>query len=145
MIPALALALTLTAAGAPTARGPWILTCDFTRAPDAAQGVNGPRVFRLGPQLFQVWKPVEKQFGPNLCETLTCRGDQNRLEGDISSTTLIVTISLDLATHSATWRTQGASNLNATSGSCSVKADQAAAKPAPPGPLRSPVPGAPPR
>jgi hypothetical protein len=136
MISALALAVTLVAAGAPTAQGPWIVTCDLTRAPGAEQGVNGQRIFRLGPHLFERWDPVGKQFGPNLCESLTCRSVPGKLETDISSATLIVTISLDLATHSASWRTQGASNLNATSGSCSVKADDTPPpKPTPPGML----------
>lgn len=142
MISALALALTLTAAAAPAAQGPWILTCNMTAQGEDQSGPNAHRMFRIGPQLFQAWNPAQSQFGPNLCASFTCRGDQSRLEGEISSTSLVLTVTLDRATQQGAWRATGASNLRATSGSCSVKADQT---PAPPGPLRSPIPGQPPR
>jgi hypothetical protein len=143
MITALALALTLTAAG--PAQGPWVLTCNMTAPQEDQSGPNAHRMFRIGPQLFQAWNPTTNQFGPNLCSSYTCRGDQARLEGEISSTTLVLTIGLDLATHQATWRATGASNLRATNGPCTVKADQPPRPATPPGPLRSPIPGQPPR
>lgn len=145
MITALALALTLTAAGAP-AQGPWILACNMAGPEEDQSGPNAHRMFRIGPQLFQAWNATANQFGPNLCASYSCRGDRARLEGEISTSTLVLTISLDLATHQGAWRTTGASNLRATHGPCSVKADDASARPStPPGPLRSPIPGQPPR
>ena len=60
MISALALALTLTAAGAPTAQGPWILTCNMTAQGEDQTGPNAHRRFRIGPQLFQAWNPAQQ-------------------------------------------------------------------------------------
>ena len=134
MISALALALTLMAAGAPAAHGPFILTCNMT-APDEDQaGPNARRMFRMGPGLFQQWKPADQKFGPNMCNALRCRSDKDRLEGEISSSSLILTISLDLANGRAAWRTTGASGLRATSGACSVKRDEPPAGAPPPAP-----------
>jgi hypothetical protein len=53
-------------AGAATSPSSWILSCDL-----GAKGDAGPRVFRLGPQIFQERKSGAKGFGPNLCESFS--------------------------------------------------------------------------
>jgi hypothetical protein len=108
----------------------WILTCNMPRAGEDANAQNAQRVFRIGRRLFQEWRPEEKQFGRNLCQAFSCIGSPDRLQGVLSSSTLSVTVTLDLTTHRATWRTVGASGLQATSGMCSVKPDKS---PLPPG------------
>ena len=127
LAPALALLLVQTAWqtawAAPTKRtGPWILTCDMpTKAAPAAQ-----RVFRLGPKLFEERK-ADGRFGYNLCASFRCAVDHQRLEGVISSPSLILTVTYDPATSQAGWRTQGASGLSRSSGRCAVAPDAPAA------------------
>ena len=128
-----AVALLLQASASPTAPDPgaWIVTCAMGALDRAASGpaADAPRVFRLGPQLFQEWNPATQAFGPNLCLSFSCSSDANRLEGVISSNTLVLTISLDRQAGQANWRTQGASNLRRSSGTCAMKPDVAPAKP----------------
>jgi hypothetical protein len=121
----MATALLLMAAGAPSAAAnAWILTCNMAAPGEDPSGPNARRVFRLGRRLLQEWKPDQKQFGPNLCQSFSCIGASDRLQGVISSATLSLTISLDLATGRATWRTLGASGLRTTSGPCTVKLEE---------------------
>ena len=114
--------------GTATAQGPWILTCDVGTS---AQGQTETRTFRLGPNLFQEWKPADKQFGPNLCLSFECKAAPDRLEGVLSTATLVLTIGLDRQSGQATWRTLGASGLARSSGVCAMKPDTAAAKQTP--------------
>ncbi|MFL5297908.1 MAG: hypothetical protein ACJ798_16145 [Phenylobacterium sp.] len=119
-------ALLLQTGGAAHGAGPWIVTCDV--------GAQAPRIFRLGPKLFQEWKPAQASFGSNLCLSFPCHGDGHRLEGAISSATLILTITLDLDNGAGAWRAVGASGLSRTQGACSVGADTVPAH----NPTRSP-------
>ena len=106
-------------AGAATSPSSWILSCDL-----GAKGDAGPRVFRLGPQIFQERKSGAKGFGPNLCESFQCLADANRLQGTIKSRTLTVTIQVEPGRQKATWQTQGASGLSRTSGACTIQPDK---------------------
>lgn len=110
-------------AGAPA--GAWILTCDVGGA-TAPGGEGGRRVFRLAPRQLQEWSPTLKSFGPNLCEVFACRTDPQRLEGVITSASVALTIAANPAARTASWSTQGATNLDRTSGSCAMKPERAA-------------------
>jgi hypothetical protein len=113
------------AAEAAVPKGPWILTCDV-----ASPGDTGPehRIFRVGPKLFQEWKPDSKAFGYNMCSSFTCRTNRGKLEGQISSPSVVLTITLDPKTRQANWRTLGASGTKRTSGPCTIKADPTGGK-----------------
>jgi hypothetical protein len=111
----------LAAAGSPKGEGAggsgfWILSCEMP-TPAATDAV---RTFRLGPKSFQERKPGQKAFGSNLCNSFPCAADERRIQGTISSASLILTITLDPQTGSATWGTAGASGLSRKSGACSV-------------------------
>jgi hypothetical protein len=118
----LAAVLMQAASGAGKAAGPWILACDVA-TPGATSTPAAHRTFRLGPQLFQEWKPDERRFGANLCLSFKCSADRDRLEGTLSSNSLILTIQVDPARKSASWRTVGASGLSRTTGPCSLAPD----------------------
>ena len=122
-----ALAL-LAAASAPT-QAPWILTCSVTPPAGTPGAAPTNRIFRVGAGLLQEWQPAEHEFGVNRCLANSCVAEKGRLEGVISSATVILTISLDPEAGKASWRTVGASNLGASSGSCALKHDSAKAKP----------------
>lgn len=107
----------LASAAALTGSGPWILTCDM---PSADPSVPAPRVFRIAPKVFQEWRSTDKKFGNNLCDSFPCTADRNRLEGAISSTSVVLTVQVDRRTGGATWRTQGASNLARSTGVCTI-------------------------
>lgn len=113
-------------AAAPPA-GPWILTCDMPSS--AAPATTAHRVFRIGPRLLQEWRPDDKRFGNNLCASFACAADRDRLEATISSPSLILTVQVDRRTGGATWRTQGASNLARSNGSCTIQPETPAALP----------------
>jgi hypothetical protein len=106
-------------------QGPWILTCDV-----ASPGESGPsqRIFRVGPKLFQEWKPDSKSFGYNMCSSFNCRTDRGKLEGQISSPSVVLTITLDPKARQANWRTLGAAGQKRTSGPCSIKKDTSGGK-----------------
>jgi hypothetical protein len=99
------------------AEGPWILTCDM---PASETGATH-RVFRIAPKVFQEWQPGRKTFGNNLCASFPCAADRDRLEGTISSTSVVLTVQVDRRTGGATWRTQGASNLARSTGACTIE------------------------
>jgi hypothetical protein len=119
----MAAVLALAPAAAPPT-GPWILTCDMAAPSDGQAASPSQRVFRIAPRVFQEWSPDSKRFGPNLCAAYSCARAPGRLEGTISSSTLNLTISLDLATRRGAWRTEGASGLSRTSGACAAKPEQ---------------------
>lgn len=108
----------VAAVAAPVAgNGPWILTCDMPSATSA----SATRVFRIAPKVFQEWRPADKTFGNNLCASFPCAADRNRLEGTISSSSVVFTVKVDRQTGGATWRSQGASNLAKSTGACTVR------------------------
>jgi hypothetical protein len=110
------------------ASGFWILACEMPAA-GAGDPADGLRTFRLGPGSFQERKAGRDSFGSNLCNSFACVAEGRRMQGSISSASLILTIELDPQTRSATWRTVGASGLTKTTGPCSVQ-------PEPPGRAR---------
>ena len=127
---AAALAAASGAAAAAPAQAPWIVTCDVAAPSDATSDpAAGQRIFRVGPGLFQAWKPADKAFGANLCEAYPCVRQADRLEGTISSATVSLTIAVNPQAGTASWRTAGASGLSRSNGSCSLE-PEAAAKPA---------------
>ena len=107
--------LALSAAAALAAGSPapptWRLTCQM----------GAPRIFRIGPQLFEAWDAQTQRFGYNLCQSHACVGRKDLMEGEISSPSLTLTVSLDPRTGRASWRTLGASGLKTTSGPCEAK------------------------
>lgn len=129
LVMAAALTGLLLQAGVGAAQAPqpaanlWILTCDMP----SREAPADKRVFRLGPQLFQERNASTGSYGYNLCDAFPCAVRGDRMEGTISSTTLVLTISLDRAARQATWRAQGASGLSKSSGACSVSADTVSA------------------
>jgi hypothetical protein len=106
------------------ASGFWILVCEMPTA-GAGEPADGRRTFRLGPQSFQERKPGHVSFGSNLCRSFSCVSEGERMQGTISSASLVLTISLDPRTRRATWKTAGASGLGRTSGNCSVEPEAA--------------------
>lgn len=117
---ALLLALAASGLAAPPPPGApfgdaWILRC---RIDSTTQAV---RTFRVAPKVLQEQRATDKTFGPNLCETFACKVDRGRLEGQISSASLILTLRIDRATGQGSWSTVGASGLKQTSGPCDAK------------------------
>lgn len=106
-----------------SASGAWVLRC---RIDSPTQAV---RTFRVAPRLLQEWRPADKAFGPNLCEVFSCTADRKRLEGVITSASLILTLRVDQASGQGSWKTVGASGLNQTSGPCEVDREAPARKP----------------
>ena len=111
-----------TRAQAPAVEGAWILHCQMPSTASA----SSERVFRIAPRVFQEWKPADKAFGHNLCASFPCSANRNRLEGTISSPSVVLTVQVDRRTGGATWRTQGASNLAASTGACTIRKEGAA-------------------
>lgn len=103
-------------------RNLWILECDMP----GRDGLPGPRVFRLGQQRFEEWRPDEKRFGGNMCAVFPCRRDEGSYEGIISSASLILTVRASPETGLATWSTIGASGFKKTSGTCQIRPDTGA-------------------
>lgn len=96
----------------------WILRCQV----DSAQ--QTVRTFRVAPRMLQEWKPTGESFGPNLCEVFSCTADRERLEGVITSASLILTLRVDRASGRGSWKTVGASGLNQTSGPCAAEREK---------------------
>ena len=119
----LALAALFLGAAAPAPGKPasWILRCDIPQPAKAGPAASGPRTLRIAPKVLQEWNPTDKKFGPNLCDSFQCRWAARRLEGTLTSASLMVTVQVDASRKRASWRTQGASGLKKTSGSCSVE------------------------
>lgn len=120
--------LALAQAGAPAAppsaaSGAWILTCNMAGPQEPPDSPNARRVFRIGRGLFQQWRPAFGDFSPNLCQSFRCVSSPDRLEGTITSTSLTLTITVDMAARAATWRTVGASGLRVPSGPCTMEPD----------------------
>jgi hypothetical protein len=121
------LAVALAAAQPPVAER-WILTCDIPSGPANAAQPAAPRVFRLGPKLFQEWKPDTNRFGTNLCEAFTCAADRDNLTGTLTSASVILTVTMNPASGSGGWTTTGATNLPQTQGRCTAEPETAGAK-----------------
>lgn len=128
----LPLAAAVLATGAHAAPAPgaaaWILTCDMESAP-GAHTARPQRIFRLAPQLFAEWQPETRSWGHNLCASFPCRADAGRLEGQISSATVVLTIRLDRTTGAGSWSAQGASGLTRPSGACTAEPEATARLP----------------
>lgn len=107
-------------ADAATPAGAWILRCQVEGA---------ARTFRVAPKLLQERRSPDGRFGPNLCETFACTADRDRLEGVISSASLILTLQIDRRTGQGSWSTVGASNHQQTSGPCQADPEKLAVKP----------------
>lgn len=119
---ALAVAAILQAAAAASApQGSWILKCEVGVPDVASTRMPAVRTFRIGPNLLQEWRPSEQKFGQNLCLVFSCRADPGRLEGTISSASVMLTIKLDSKANKASWRTVGASGMTRTTGPCAVQ------------------------
>lgn len=102
----------------PSAGGGWILQCrtDSTR--------ETVRTFRVAPRLLQEWNPADKEYGPNLCEVFSCTADRQRLEGVLTSASLILTLRVDQASGRGSWKTVGASGLKETNGPCAAEREK---------------------
>jgi hypothetical protein len=101
----------------------WLLHCQIDGAAD------GARTFRIASKTLQEWRPADRRFGPNLCQTFACKADRDRLEGVISSASLILTVRIDRRTGQGSWSTVGASGLRQTSGPCRVEPEKPGAAP----------------
>ncbi len=100
----------------------WILRCQVDSA------TTGVRTFRIAPKLLQEWSPSDHGFGPNLCLSFACKVDRDRLEGAVSSASLILTLSVDRKTGQGSWRTVGASGMKQTSGTCQAEREKPGVK-----------------
>ena len=114
-------------ASAACSQSPRFLSCDIP-TPMGIEGSApaapiGPRIFRIAPGSFSEWDPEEHTFGPSLCDAFTCSADAQRLEGTITSASIIYTIGVDHTTGVGYWRAKGASNLPRNEGTCSLIAD----------------------
>lgn len=123
-------ALQASAAGA---QSPRFLSCDIP-SPIGIEGSapaapSGPRIFRIAPGSFSEWDQSDHEFGPSLCEAFTCHADAQRLEGTITSASIIYKIGVDHTTGVGYWRAKGASNLTRNEGACSLIADPSQARP----------------
>lgn len=108
----------LAQAAAPAhAPAAWLVTCEMGTPEDPV----AHRLFRIAPRRFEEWKPAMRTWGPNLCASFPCATDKGRLEGQISSSSLILTVTVDASRRMATWRTQGASGTIRPQGVCAVK------------------------
>ncbi|KQY35901.1 hypothetical protein ASD38_04995 [Caulobacter sp. Root487D2Y] len=96
----------------------WILRCQIDPTTQAV------RTFRVAPRLLQEWRPADKQFGPNLCEVFSCTADRDRLEGVMTSASLILTLRVDRPSGQGSWKTVGASGLKKTSGPCAAEREK---------------------
>lgn len=94
----------------------FILTCDVSKP----GGPAATRTFRIAPKVFQERKAGAKAFGPNLCLSFPCSVDRAKLEGTISSASVIFTVTADPAAGSASWRSKGAANAGRSSGACKL-------------------------
>jgi|GraSoiStandDraft_4_1057263.scaffolds.fasta_scaffold44035_3 hypothetical protein len=103
----------------------WILSCDIPRVGDSASARTAPRVFKLGPKLFQEWKADTNRFGTNLCEAFTCAADRDQLTGTLTSASVILTVTMNPAAGAGGWMTTGATNLSRTHGRCTAKPEKA--------------------
>ncbi len=119
---ALLLALWAPATDTPTGDG-WILRCHVDGAGQAV------RTFRVAPKELREWRPADQRFGPNLCLTFACKADRDKLEGQISSASLILTLRVDRASGQGSWSTVGASGLKQTSGPCDAQRAKPGQKP----------------
>ena len=120
-------------ASAAWSQSPRFLSCDIP-APMGIEGSataapSGPRIFRIAPGSFSEWDQDERAFGPSLCEAFTCKADAQRLEGTITSASIIYTIGVDHTTGVGYWRAKGASNLPRNEGTCSLIADPTRSRP----------------
>lgn len=114
-------------------QSPRFLSCDIP-SPIGIEGSAsdariGPRIFRIAPGSFSEWNAHYHEFGPSLCEAFTCIADAKRLEGTISSASMMYNIGVDQTTGGGYWRAKGASNLPRTEGTCSLIADPSYARP----------------
>lgn len=116
------LALLAPGLAEPPTADAWILHCRIDSTTQAT------RTFRVAPRLLQEWRPADKRFGPNLCETFSCKADRDRLEGVLSSASLILTLRIDRASGQGSWSTVGASGLRETSGPCAAEREKAGKK-----------------
>jgi hypothetical protein len=113
----------------------WILRC---RIDSTTQAV---RTFRVAPRELQEWRPADSQFGPNLCEVFSCTADRDRLEGVMTSASLILTLRVDRASGQGSWKTVGASGLKETNGALRRRAREAGPDAGvTPGPSAAPLP-----
>jgi len=115
------LARSATAEAPRAIEGAFILNCQMPSAGSAPS----ERVFRIAPRVFQEWRPADKAFGNNLCASFPCSANRDRLEGTISSASVVFTVQVDRRTGGATWRTQGASNLATSTGACTIHKEAA--------------------
>lgn len=114
-------------------QSPRFLSCDIP-SPIGIEGSAGaapigPRFFRIAPGSFSEWNSRYHEFGPSLCEAFTCIADAQRLEGTITSASMVYSIGVDRTTGRGYWRAKGASNLPRTEGTCSLIADPSHAQP----------------
>ena len=133
-ITAAALPCLLLVLGAATARtqAPHVLSCEIPApitATAASDAKPAPRIFRLSKGRFEAWNPQEQAFSENLCEVFTCTARADRLEGSLSSASVVYTVGVDAGTGRAYWRVLGASNLPRAEGSCEAVADPTRPKP----------------
>jgi hypothetical protein len=96
----------------------WILRCRIDSTTQAE------RTFRVAPRELREWRAADSQFGPNLCEVFSCTADRDRLEGVMTSASLILTLRVDRASGQGSWKTVGASGLKQANGACAAEREK---------------------
>jgi hypothetical protein len=129
-VPLLIAFATLQAVAA-TSPQPRVLACDVPDTVRAAPGAAAPlptkeRVFRIGPGRLEEWSGTYGDFGPNLCEVATCVAEPGKMEGAISTASVVYTIGVDAVSGAGYWRVIGATGFRQTHGTCRDVADPAA-------------------
>jgi hypothetical protein len=94
----------------------WTLSCHMPSREEPA----ATRLFQIGKGSLYQWMPDRAEYGPNLCDSFECSGDEGKFQGSITGATLTLSIALDPATRQGTWSTVGASGLTQKSGVCDV-------------------------
>ena len=109
---------------------PRFLRCDMPMQIGSTGTVaqSGPRIFRIAPNSLEEWSVGDREFGPNLCDTFSCRSDAQKLEGSLTMASVAFNIGIDHATGRGYWRAKGASNLPRVEGACDLVADPSPSK-----------------
>ncbi|HUR02929.1 MAG TPA: hypothetical protein VM347_10340 [Nonomuraea sp.] len=110
-------------AGSAIAQSTSVVTCVIERSSPIGAGamasiVREDRLFRIEPGHLEEWEPAEGRFGPNLCDTSTCKSNGEHSEATIASASGAYTITVDHLTGIGFWRSLGSSGPAANMGFC---------------------------
>jgi hypothetical protein len=131
MYAALLSSLALLAQAAPAAGAATVtISCEIPSAALAAGGSKlRTRVFQIGPGSFRERSEVTREYGANLCLSVSCVKSPGRSEGTISSASVTYVVGVRNGGADAYWRATGATAVTPTHGVCRILSPAAAARP----------------